>query len=185
MTHLQDESDTDVIFPQMTVDGFGLPPNLLGPHPDEFFQIMGRVVALTALLEHRLLTLYELLTAQTGTRSKVRGAGDFVSLCRDELKRFRGAEGQRLGVFLDTASECLRVRNSYVHSVWPAQAGDEKFAWRADIRNDLRATITFTKTLGEMRADLTALIELLDFGRWSQLVLVAQGHELVPSGRDQ
>lgn len=174
---LQDDSDIDAIYPPVGVDAFGMPENLLGPHAEEFFQILGRIVALAAVLEQRLLTLYELLARQAEARRQVRGAGEFIRLCRDLLKQFGAEEARPLHVYLDEATKCLTVRHGYVHSLWPAQAGDEQFAWRANLR-DLRAPITFTKTLGQMQSDLTVLIDLLDVRRWNQLVLIAQGHEL-------
>jgi hypothetical protein len=163
---------------QSGTDAFGVPNGLMSIHDEEFFQILGRIVALTALVEMGLVTLYEILTPPPQRRKRVRGTGDLLERCKQELGRFPEADTEFIQAFLDAASESLNTRHGYAHSLWPAQGGDEQFAWRPDVRKDLNTTITFTKTASQMRADLDAVVRLLEFSRWNRVIRVAQGHEL-------
>jgi hypothetical protein len=165
---------------QSGTDAFGIPNGLMGIHDEEFFQILGRIVALSALVEMRVVTLYEILTPLPERRKRVRGTGDLLERCKQELGRFPEADAEFIQAFLDAASESLNTRHGYAHSLWPAQGGEEQFAWRPDVRKDLSQTITFTKAAAEMRADLDAVVGLLDSARWNRVIRVAQGHEFQP-----
>jgi hypothetical protein len=170
---------------QSGTDAFGVPNGLMGIHDEEFFQILGRIVALSALVEMRLVTLYEILTPLPARRKRVRGTGDLFEHCKQELSRFPHVDAEFIQAFLDAAAQCLRTRHGYAHSLWPAQGGDEQFAWRPDVRKNLSATIEFTKTPVQMRDDLNAVVRLLDAGLWNRAIRVAQGHELQPEGLTQ
>lgn len=165
---------------QSGVDAYGVPNALIGVHDEEFFQILGRIVALSALVEKRLITLYELLTPLPERRTKVRGTKELIGLCQQELERFPESEREFILAFLDAASECLDTRHGYAHSLWPAQGGDAQFAWRPDVRKNLNTTIEFTKTAAQMRDDLSTVVQLLNAGRWNRVIRVSQGHELQP-----
>lgn len=179
MTEDELEGLRDQLRVQNGTDDFGVPNGLMGVHDEEFFQILGRIIALSALVEMRLVTLYELLTPLPQRRMRVRGTRDLVVHCREQLNRFPEAEARFVQAFLDSASSVLAARHGYAHSLWPAQGGEEQFAWRPDIRN-LTATIEFTKTASEMRNDLSAIIRLLDIVHWNEMIRVAQGYELEP-----
>lgn len=43
-------------------DSYGVPPNLLGPHPEKVVEAVGRIVTLSALLEDRQRSLLLRLT---------------------------------------------------------------------------------------------------------------------------
>ncbi len=161
-------------------DAFGVPTVLMGIHDEGFFQILGRIVALSALVEMRLVTLYELLTPLPERRTSVRGTGDLFAHCKQQLGRLPEADAGFIETFLDSAAAALKTRHGYAHSLWPAQGGEEQFAWRPDVRKDLSQTITFTKTTAEMRADLDAVVRILDSAHWNRVIRVAQGYEMQP-----
>ena len=48
-------------------DDFGIPLNIMGRHPEDFFSVLGRIVALSATLEHQVLTFYQYLVGRDQT----------------------------------------------------------------------------------------------------------------------
>ena len=45
-------------------DDFGVPLNIMGRHPEDFFSILGRIVALAAILENKILVFYRYLVGR-------------------------------------------------------------------------------------------------------------------------
>lgn len=45
-------------------DDFGAPLNIMGRHPEDFFSILGRIVALAAILENKILVFYRYLVGR-------------------------------------------------------------------------------------------------------------------------
>ncbi len=58
-----DEDFSDYGFESLrpAIDEFGVPSNILGPHPEEFFSLLGRIVALAAALESNVRAFCEYL----------------------------------------------------------------------------------------------------------------------------
>jgi hypothetical protein len=53
--------EDDFMIDAITVDDYGVPSNLMGTHPEEFFALLGRIVALSASLENHVLVIYQSL----------------------------------------------------------------------------------------------------------------------------
>lgn len=54
----------------MDVDGYNLPSSILGPHPEEFYGAVGRIVCICAVLEQQLAAMrYALAEVQQGQYS--------------------------------------------------------------------------------------------------------------------
>ncbi|MBV8998239.1 MAG: hypothetical protein JO304_04210, partial [Solirubrobacterales bacterium] len=51
----------DFIVRAVTVDDYGVPSNLMGTHHEDFFALLGRIVALSAVLENHVLVIYQFL----------------------------------------------------------------------------------------------------------------------------
>lgn len=46
----------DFLIDTSDTDPCGVPLNIMGRHPEEFFSILGRIVSLAAILENKLLS---------------------------------------------------------------------------------------------------------------------------------
>lgn len=177
-----DPSDDDGLYDYVvTRDAFGVPSNLMGHHPEEFFSMLGRIVALSASLEYRVLSFYQALAG--------RGQDAFVELsvsrviqgARKELDRLSDPEEQRMAAaYLDTAEEITRRRNDYVHNLWPAQPGGRTFGWRRPQKKGATGTIIVEGTLDEMREDLERLVAFLGVPYQQRIYgFVSSGRHLV------
>lgn len=120
------------------VDEFGLPEDLFGPHPEWFFPALGRVVAVCALLEERALNLAAAIAFVQPSTLTMK---PLAELAKQAKQGARGIDEitVKLGValitdavnkFFDEAREVMKRRNDVVHSIWPAQPGEEQFGWR-------------------------------------------------------
>lgn len=158
----------------MSADSFGIPDSLLGPHPEQFYGALGRMVALSALLENELLTLHQALMGSQQNEHTKLSAADLVSGSKTRTVELGRAE--RLGPqavdeisgFLAHASELLAARNDYVHNVWPAQPDGRLFGWRPQRNKDSGDQHILTDTtLANLLPDLRAVAELLE--RWPRV----------------
>jgi len=145
------------------VDEFGLPDSAFGRLPDWFFPAVGRVVAVSALLENKAQVLAETLanypqdTLTLTTSARVRKIGVEAAAQIDAANSASAVDpiGSQVGAFFDEVVDLLDRRNSVVHAIWPAQAGEEQFGWRPPRRaKDNETRITADNT----RARLTDLI---------------------------
>jgi len=146
--------------PAPALDGFGVPDSLLGPHPEEFYGAVGRVVCLTALLEDRLLAL--LLAIRRAPRSKY-----VKKPVSGILKELRGATGSPswsgFAGYLDKAEKATAFRNDIAHNLWPAQGDGTLFGHRPDRGEDglLGKSQTMTISMAVIREHIGLLVDLL------------------------
>jgi hypothetical protein len=56
--------EEDFVFAHVTSDQFGVPSNIMGRHNEEFFSMLGRIVALAAILEYKILVFYQYLVGR-------------------------------------------------------------------------------------------------------------------------
>jgi hypothetical protein len=144
-------------------DDFGVPLNIMGGHPEEFFSIMGRIVTLSASLEHQVLGFYQCLVGRDQNAYIDWPVAKLIRGARKELKRLPPEDAEFARQWLREADAIRNERNKYVHNMWPAQGGGGRlFGWRQG-RNG-QATITTKKTMADMRADLDRLVALLEPG---------------------
>jgi hypothetical protein len=158
----------------VTVDEYGVPSNLMGPHHEDFFALLGRIVALSASLENHVLVIYQSLVGAAQNDHTNVPAGKLLERCRKELHRLGGrpSDCELLEMFLSKAEAIIERRNHYVHNLWPAQPGGRLFGWRPPRAKGAQEAITIEATLSEMRSDLASLVDLLNVRYWHQLLSV-------------
>ncbi len=166
--------EADFTIRGVTVDDYGVPSNLMGMHHEDFFSLLGRIVASSASLENHVLIVYQSLVRAAQNEYTNVPVGELIKRCRKELERLdsRPSDGQLVEVFLTKAEAMVERRNNYVHNLWPAQPDGRLFGWRPPREKGAREAITVEATLLEMRGDLASLLELLDVSYWHRLLSV-------------
>jgi hypothetical protein len=134
--------EEDVVFDHVTWDAFGVPSNIMGRHDEDFFSILGRIVALAATLEYKILvfreylvgrrqdvftklTVAKLIASKTALRSRRFEVVDSINrrLSQGEIIRIRGSRCERLerharpsaASWKSNASRFSAKRLSWVH----------------------------------------------------------------------
>ena len=160
-------------------DGFGVPLRIMGRHPEDFFSILGRIVALAAVLENKILVFYQYLVGRRQDEYTELSVGQLTANALQELHRLPPADGDRAKQWLLEAKAMTAKRNDYVHNLWPAQGDGRLFGWRVPKRRNAMGAITTEGTLEEMRDDLNRLIALLQVNRLNRILgLVSGGQHL-------
>lgn len=163
-------------------DAFGVPLNIMGAHPEAFFSILGRIIALAATLEYQVLVFYQHLT---GRRQDLYTDWSVSKLIREgltKLDRLPPDDATLARQWLEEAKAATEKRNDYAHNMWPAQGDGELFGWRMPHKKNAQASIMTEGTMEEMRADLDRLIDLLRVPRLHRIQgLVSGGQHLKPS----
>lgn len=161
-------------------DQFGVPPNLMGQHPEEFFSILGRIVALSAILENKILVFYQCLVGRRQDEHTGLPVGQLIARAQEDLHRLPAGDRQLAEEFLLEARAITDRRNDYVHNLWPAQGDGRLFGWRAVSKKKApTASISTEGTLEEMRHDLMRVVYLLEVNHISRLLgLVSGGQHL-------
>ena len=165
-----------------TVDGFGVPSDILGPHPEEFFQMLGRIVALSAALERNVRLVCDRLASATEGAFSADSFGQAVKTGRKNLARFLEDSDRALAAdFLARSESAILKRHAYAHSLWPAQAGGEMYGWKLSRKATSAGVDEISQTLDDMRADLAALVALCEVPYWHRLLgAVSSEHHLQP-----
>lgn len=131
--------------------------------PDfDFFGLIGRVTALTAVVELRLWHLTTALHQKPQEEFATRSASDLVRLSRDALATEDPASRALGEAVLERVRAALDRRNAVVHSVYPSPTPNLVYGWRgwqpvAEIRTserELRGLITELVALGGDLGDL-------------------------------
>lgn len=166
--------EEDSMIHAVTVDDYGVPSNLMGTHHEDFFALLGRIVALSASLENHVLVLYQSLVGAAQNEYTNVPVGKLLDRCFKELHRLDGRPGdhQLVEIFLSNAEAIIERRNHYVHNLWPAQPGGRLFGWRPPREKGAQEAITVEATLPEMRSDLASLVDLLEVRYWHRLLTV-------------
>lgn len=159
-----DYTNGDFAVLRTTIDSFGVPSNLTGNHPEEFFSMLGRIVALSALLENRVLVFYQYLVGRRQDEHTELGVGTLIANALSEIQRLpEPADRQLAEQFLMEAKAITGRRNDYVHNLWPAQSDGRLFGWRVpqmknaqDVRLR-RAPTTRCATISEVSSPYSRL----------------------------
>lgn len=180
MTVEDDYTDGDFAVLRTTVDSFGVPSNLTGNHPEEFFSMLGRIVALSALLENRVLVFYQYLVGRRQDEHTELGVGKLIANALREIRTLPDrADRQLAEEFLTEAKAITGKRNDYVHNLWPAQTDGRLFGWRVPQKRDAQEALTTVTTLEEMHDDLRRLVTLLEVRYMNRVLgLVSGGQHL-------
>lgn len=111
-------------------DPYGIPDNMFGQVPEEFFGMLGRIVMVTSFLELRVLDLLtELEQVPQEVHAGKLGA-QLLDRCRQRLSDYDPAFAETAGAVLDRVREALHQRNAIVHSIWPGPSADSAYGWR-------------------------------------------------------
>lgn len=160
------------------IDEFGVPSNILGPHPEEFFSLMGRIVTLAAALENNVRTFCEYLAGVPQGSLANDAFKSVITNARNDLDRLTAADARTAAEdFLRRAEEAILKRHIYVHSLWPAQGGDRLFGWKLPRKKNVTATDTISTTLTEMREDVLRFVGLCEVPYWHRMLARVSGGE--------
>ena len=165
-----------------TVDEFGVPDTILGPHPEEVFSGIGRAVALSALFEERLRAPLQALRRKDQTAFAKLRASELVAelgtatatLCAEDL------DWVGFPKFLGRATQAFLYRNVLVHSLWPAQDDGSLFGHRTNQKTGER--LMTTTSMGEVRGAISELVNLTEEWRvWFAYVGSRASNRLRPA----
>jgi hypothetical protein len=182
---LDDELNAEGLFISMSgTDAYGVPLNIMGRHPEEFFSILGRIVSLTATLENKILSFYQYLVGRSQSEHSELKVSQHIAKSLKELQRLKQLERLPQGEvklaeqWLVEAKAITGRRNDYVHSLWPAQGDGKLFGWRVLQRKGGVVEVV-ELTQDDMRNDLNRLIALLEVNRLHRFLgLVSGGQHL-------
>lgn len=156
-------------FGSAEVDQFGVPQNVFGPLPDEFWGGLGRVIGLTALLEDQMRTLLEALALTPSGTHRKKGPTELVEALREELRAVEDSDWAAFSTYLEAAASKFEYRNHLAHNLWSAQPGGEAFGHRVNRRGT--EGLSTTTSLEELRDKADGLVELVEpeWRRWFAL----------------
>ena len=149
----------------MTTDHFGIPGNVFGAHDEEFFGALGRVAALSALVEHQALVTFQTMTNALQSEHTQLPAGQLIEkACKALLPINDDDDKQTLQRYFQDVGAALRERNDYIHNLWPAQPGDRLFGWRPGRDKNAAADKQYESletTMGELKDFIVRLVALI------------------------
>jgi hypothetical protein len=155
-------------------DDFGVPLNITGRHPEEFYSMLGRIVSLAAILENKTLGFYQDLVGGTQDEYIELSISVLIKNSLEELHRLPAADAQFARQWLTEARGISNRRNDYVHSLWPAQGDGKLFGWRKRRTKD--GTTKIVKlTMKDMHSDLQRLVALLESRRLLRFQALVSG----------
>jgi hypothetical protein len=116
-------------------DRFGVPENMFGPVPDDFYCLVGRVALVSTLLEDKVMTmLYSLDTKPHPTYAGL-PASQVAAEIRKRLKHRAELLGEALADEIDEAltasTTVLDERHALIHSLWPNPTMEKAQGWRS------------------------------------------------------
>lgn len=160
------------------MDEFDVPSNILGPHPEEFFSLLGRIVALAAALESNVRTFCEYLAGLPQGALANDSFKSVITRARKNLDQLVASDARSAAEeFLREAEEAILKRHIYVHSLWPAQRGGRLFGWKQPRKKNATATDTISMTLAEMREDVLRFVALCEVPYWHRILGLVSGGE--------
>lgn len=146
---------------QCPPDSFGVPGNMFGPITDEMFGAIGRVVAITSLVEMNAVDLITMIDRGKQTAT----AGKALSAVINERKQAkRPALPTDVTRLLSEVKEAQDERHAVAHGLWTISLDGSTFLWRPVVDSKRTAphnpTIGETVTIEEMLALIQRLIDL-------------------------
>lgn len=146
----------------MTLDSYGVPDTVFGPHPEPFYEAVGRFVCMGALLEDRLRVLLQTLRQESQTAYRRLPARELVSELRGAVEDC-DPESAIYTTYLDESERLITFRNHVVHNLWPAQGNGVLFGHRLarTPAEDGGDWIKFTTTQAELEENIRALVKLV------------------------
>ncbi|MBZ5735140.1 hypothetical protein K8Z61_11605 [Nocardioides sp. TRM66260-LWL] len=160
----------------MRVDAFGVPDTLLGPLPDEFYGAVGRIICLSALLENKMLSLYQALTGSQQDEHTRLPLSELVNRCSAVVSAAGPSDTRdRMSTYLVLVDSATKDRNDYAHNLWPAQPDGQFFGWRPG--RATRASDNEDQMTSKNFADLQGTIDLLvaSLAEWPHCFALVSG----------
>ena len=153
----------------MSTDRFGVPDNMFGPHEDDFYGAMGRVVLLASLLEHHVRTLATKLVVRDADGSAELSISRIITRSKDGLSRIENSNDRHaVADFLAKAKALSEKRNFYIHSIWPAQQDGSLFGWKPEPwESNARIDVD------QMLSDVSEFVELNQ--KWHRIWPIVSG----------
>lgn len=103
-------------------DDYGLPVNILGVHPEEFYGLIGRIICVCAVLEDKVTTLRHTLERAPQGQFTHQPVSDQIERARALADRPGAPHATQVQEFCDEVKQAFDHRNELVHSSFPAQA---------------------------------------------------------------
>jgi hypothetical protein len=88
--------EEDFVFPHVTSDQFGVLSNIMGQHDEEFFSTLGRIVALAAILEDKILVFYQYLVGRRQDVFTELNVAKLIARAQEDLHRLNAPEDYEL-----------------------------------------------------------------------------------------
>jgi hypothetical protein len=124
-------------------DEFGVPFRFFGHQSEAVWGLIGRTAAVAALLEDHLVVMLQLLTLSDQTSFSKLSPTRLCELLAGEAPTDDPA-WDKWDAWLTDVGRVLEERNEVVHSLWPAQAGNRRFAHRMDRKTGRRVSLDTT-----------------------------------------
>jgi hypothetical protein len=100
--------EEDFVFAHVTSDQFGVPSNIMGRHNEEFFSLLGRIVALAAILEYKILVFYQYLVGRRQDVFTELTVAKLIARAQEDLHRLNAPEDYQLAEVQAPGSENRR-----------------------------------------------------------------------------
>ena len=112
-------------------DRYGVPSNMFGVVPDDFYAIVGRVIMLATQVEYRVLALLWALDRQQPQDVHAgKPARELLKECRSRLHGHDQAIRDAGRGLLTRVQAALDERHAVAHSLWPSPGLDRAYGWR-------------------------------------------------------
>src|ERR1700686_2824852 len=85
-------SEEEFLIDMNGTDDYGVPLNIMGRHPEEFFSMLGRIVSLAATLENKILSFYQYLVGRSQTEQSELSVSQHIAKSLKELRRLKELE---------------------------------------------------------------------------------------------
>ncbi len=149
-------------------DRYGVPNNMFGRLPEDFYGLIGRIVAISALVENKLGDLVATLSDTVQSTHAGEDSGRAIRNAR-RLLLFPVAVrpgvpftvAAQLNELVDRVEGAMRERNDIVHSVWPGASLERARGWRRSPKNQRPNDVEWTKWYETTELELVQFIASL------------------------
>jgi hypothetical protein len=112
-------------------DRFGVPDNMFGPVPEDFYALVGRIALVATLVEDRMLGVLWALDDQPQETYAGLPAFEISGQIDKRLHLVDNALGARVRAALIRAKGAMDKRSAVVHSLWPNPGLEVAQGWRS------------------------------------------------------
>jgi hypothetical protein len=112
-------------------DRFGIPENMFGPVPEDFYALVGRIALVATLVEDRLLAILWALDDEVQPTHAGLSGTRLRELIGARLERVGPDMRAALGPLLTRVQAAMDRRNAVIHSLWPNPSLEGSQGWRS------------------------------------------------------